>query len=84
LVKTAAFGDDGHTLCSAGGLPIWSPIVDRYLASNNLVLRDRLINAERAPPSRLNTRGRDTFKSHLDGGPNKAFVIGGDRTPERR
>jgi hypothetical protein len=28
-VKTAAFGDDGHTLFNAAGIPIWSPIVDR-------------------------------------------------------
>ena len=79
-VKTAAFGDDGHTLFSAGGIPIWSPIVDRYLASNNLVLRDRLIDISTPnvpSPSSLNKRGRDTFKTYLDSGPNKAFVIGG-------
>jgi dienelactone hydrolase len=30
-VKTASFGDDGHTLFSAAGIPSWSPIVDRFL-----------------------------------------------------
>jgi hypothetical protein len=80
-VKTAAFGDDGHTLFSGAGIPIWSPIVDRFLASNNLVLRDRLIDVAIPgvlPPSSLNDRGRDTFKTYLDSGPNKAFAIGGD------
>jgi dienelactone hydrolase len=79
-VKTAAFADDGHTLFSAGGIPIWSPIVDRYLASNNLVLRNRLIEIatpDVPPPSSLSARGRDTFKTYLDSGPNKAFAIGG-------
>jgi pimeloyl-ACP methyl ester carboxylesterase len=79
-VKTAAFGDDGHTLFSAAGIPIWSPIVDRYLASNNLVLRERLIDVPPPnvpPPSGLNERGRDTFRIYLDSGPNKAFAIGG-------
>ena len=79
-VKTAAFGDDGHALFSAAGLPIWSPIVDKYLASNDLVLRDRLIEMSMPnvpPPSSLNARGRETFKTYLDSGPNKAFVTGG-------
>ena len=79
-VKTAAFGEDGHMLFSASGLPIWSPIVDRYLASNNLVLWERLIEMPTLnlpPPSSLNETGRDTFKTYLDSGPNKAFVIGG-------
>jgi dienelactone hydrolase len=79
-VKTAAFGDDGHTLFNAAGIPIWSPIVDRFLASNNLVLRDRPIDVPAPnvpPPSSLNSRGRDTFKTYLDSGPNKAFAIGG-------
>jgi hypothetical protein len=79
-VKTASFGDDGHTLFSAAGIPIWSPIVDRFLASNNLVLRDRLIDIAAPnvpPPSSLNERGRETFNTYLDSGPNKAFVTGG-------
>ena len=75
-VKTTAFGDDGHTLFSAAGIPIWTPIVDRFLTSNDLALRARLIDYP-APPSSLNGRGRDAFKSYLDSGPNKAFAIGG-------
>lgn len=79
FVKTPPFGDDGHTLFSATGIPIWSPIVDRFLASNNLVLRDRLIEIptpDVPPPQSLNGRGRDTFKTYLESGPNKAFVVG--------
>lgn len=79
FVKTPAFGDDGHMLFGANGIPIWSPIVDRFLASNNLVLRDRLIDfpmPDIAPPQSLNGRGRDTFRTYLESGPNKAFVVG--------
>jgi dienelactone hydrolase len=83
FVKTAAFGDDGHQLfTTAGGIPIWSPIVDRFLAANNLALRDRLIDITLpnvvAPPG-LSSNGRDTFKTYLESGPNKAFAVGNSR-----
>jgi dienelactone hydrolase len=55
FVKTPPFGSDGHQLFEAAtGIPIWSPIVDRFLASNNLVLRDKLIDVplpDVRPPS---------------------------------
>ena len=83
FVKAAAFGDDGHQLfTTAGGIPIWSPIVDRFLAANNLALRDRLIDIAlpnvAAPPG-LSSKGRDTFKTYLESGPNKAFAVGNSR-----
>jgi dienelactone hydrolase len=80
FVGMPAFGDDGHTLFSARGLAIWSPVVDKFLASNSLALRDRLIDLptpDVPPPSSLNARGRETFKTYLDSGPNKAFATGG-------
>ena len=81
LVKTVAFGDDGHQLfTTASGIPIWSPMVDRFLATNNLVLRDRLIDITlpnvAAPPG-LSSQGRETFKTYLESGPNKAFAVAG-------
>ena len=37
FVKTPPFDVDGHQLFSrASGIPVWSPIVDQFLASNNL------------------------------------------------
>jgi dienelactone hydrolase len=82
FIKTPAFGADGHQLFStASGIPIWSPIVDRFMASNNLVLRGTPIEVwspdVAAPPS-LNARGRAAFKTYLDSGPNKAFAVAGD------
>jgi dienelactone hydrolase len=80
LVKTPPFGSDGHQLFQvAGGIPIWSPIVDRFLASNNLVLRDKLVDVplpDVRPPSSLNGGGREAFATYLASGPNKAFAIG--------
>jgi dienelactone hydrolase len=80
LVKAPAFGSDGHQLFSdANGIPIWSPIVDRFLQSNHLALRNRPI--EIAPdlpaPSGLKASGRAAFKTYLRSGPNKAFAVGG-------
>jgi dienelactone hydrolase len=81
FVATPPFGSDGHHLFSAAGIPIWSPIVDRFLMSNNLRQRDRPIDVSSpdlpAPPS-LNARGREAFKTYLDSGPNKAFAVGGN------
>lgn len=55
LVRTPAFGSDGHTLFNENGTAIWAPIVDRFLAANNLVLRDRLLDAP-ARPAQIRTR----------------------------
>jgi dienelactone hydrolase len=79
FVAAPSFGDDGHQLFSAAsGMAIWSPIVDRFLAANKLVLRDRLIDISTpdvAPPSGLGDNGRAAFKSYLESGPNKAFAV---------
>jgi dienelactone hydrolase len=73
------FGDDGHSLFSAAsGIPIWTPMVDRFLADNKLVWRDRPIEIatpDVAPPSSLGDNGRSAFKSYLESGPNKAFAV---------
>jgi dienelactone hydrolase len=83
LVKAPAFGEDGHQLFSAAsGIAVWSPIVDRFLAANNLVLREHPIEITLpnvAPPTSLSSRGREAFKTYLGSGPNKAFAIAGDQ-----
>ena len=81
-VATPPFADDGHTLFNAvDGMPIWSPIVDRFLLANKLALRDGLIDIpvpNVAAPSGLSSRGRDAFRTYLESGPNKAFAVSGD------
>jgi dienelactone hydrolase len=77
-VKVPAFGSDGHQLFGAA-IPIWLPIVDRFLASNNLMLRDKPIDVptpDVAAPAGLSSSGREAFKNYLDSGPNKAFAVG--------
>ncbi|MFY9977319.1 MAG: CocE/NonD family hydrolase [Candidatus Sulfotelmatobacter sp.] len=41
FVNVGPFGADGHHLFSAGGIPIWTPIVDAFLRSQNLNLWDK-------------------------------------------
>jgi dienelactone hydrolase len=41
FVSTGPFGADGHHLFSADGIPIWTPIVDTFLKSQNLNLLNR-------------------------------------------
>ena len=81
-VPTAPFSDDGHKLFDAvDGMPIWSPIVDQFLLANKLALRDGLIDLPLpdvpAPPN-LSSRGRASFKTYLESGPNKAFAVAAD------
>jgi len=50
----------------SSGVAIWSPIVDRFLASQHLMLRERLIEIslrEVAAPASLSAR--DAFKTRL-------------------
>ena len=80
FVGAPRFGDDGHKLFSAQGLSIWLPIADKFLAANHLQWRERPIEVptpDVSPPSSLNARGRETFKTYLESGPNKAFVVSG-------
>ncbi len=81
FVAAPPFGDDGHQLfSSASGVPIWAPIVDRFLADNKLEWRDRLIDiatSDVAAPPSLGGNGRAAFKAYLESGPNKAFAISG-------
>jgi hypothetical protein len=49
LVRAQSFGSDGHMLFGADGVAIWAPIVDRFLKANDLVLRDRLLDAPARP-----------------------------------
>ena len=80
FVAAPAYGSDGHFLFSQpGGIPIWTPIVDRFLESQGLQLRATPIELPRpnvAPPAGLDARGRETFATYLESGPNKAFAIG--------
>jgi dienelactone hydrolase len=79
LVRTPPFGEDGHGLFSAKGIPLWAPIADRFLAANDLAPRAVSIQAaapDGPPPQSLDARGRKAFADYRAGGSNKAFAVG--------
>ena len=79
LFRTPPFGEDGHGLFSAKGIPVWTPIVDRFLAANGLAPRAAPIKVaarDAPPPPSLDARGRESFANYRAGGANKAFAIG--------
>lgn len=80
-IQAPPFGSDGHQLFNAAsGVPVWSPIVDRFLTANYLVFRDRLMDIPvPATPTSLGASGQAAFKTYLESGPNKAFAAGGSR-----
>lgn len=80
-IKAPPFGSDGHQLFSAAnGVPVWSPIVDRFLMANHLVFRDHPMEIPvPSPPAGLSANGRAAFKTYLDSGPNKAFAAAGNQ-----
>ena len=79
LVRTPPFGADGHALFSAKGIPLWTPIVDRFLTTTDLAPHGPPIqatNPDTPPPPSLNARGRQAFADYRLRGSHKAFAIG--------
>jgi dienelactone hydrolase len=77
FIAAPPFGEDGHTLFSLRGIPIWTPMVDQFLKSQNLVLRDAPLPLDVPrvePPSNLSSKGRDEFQIFLLSAPHKAFA----------
>ena len=77
FIATGPFGSDGHELFSQQGAAIWTPLVDDFLLSQHLVLRDTLLPdppPDVASPSPLGPAGRKQFEAYLLGAPHKAFA----------
>ena len=77
FIATGPFGSDGHELFSQQGTPIWTPLVDDFLQSQNLVLRDTLLRdppPDVATPSHLGRDGHKQFEAYLLSAPHKAFA----------
>ncbi len=78
LVMTPPFGEDGHALFTREGTPIWAPLVDRFLAAQELTLRAAPLEVARVaarPPPALNEKGREAFAKFLAGPDHKAFAV---------
>ncbi len=82
FVMSAPFGSDGHALFSRNGTPIWSPLVDAFLARTGLKQRDGLLplwdESTIRYPTGLKTSGREDFARFLGAKPHKAFVTSAD------
>jgi len=77
LINAPAFGDDGHTLFSRG-IPLWTPMVDRFLREQNLGAREVAaapLPPSLSPPPRLGEKGRSAFADYLAASPHKAFAV---------
>ena len=75
--RAPAFGDDGHTLFSRG-IPLWTPMVDRFLREQNLGMRELaaapLRRRFRRRPG-CGEKGRAAFADYLAASPHKAFAV---------
>jgi dienelactone hydrolase len=73
------FGEDGHGLFSLDGIPVWAPMVDAFLASQNLALRKTLLPLPEPPnidpPSQLSRSGRAEFRQFLTLPMHRAFAV---------
>jgi dienelactone hydrolase len=77
FIATGPFGADGHELFSLQGAPIWTALVDEFLISQDLVLRDMLLRdppPEVDSPAHLGRDGRKQFEAYLLNAPHKAFA----------
>src|SRR5271165_7087711 len=79
FVKAAAFRRDGHGLFSMSGTAIWTPLVESFLARQNLTLRTSLLALpappDVAPPAALSENGTTEFRSFLTLPGHKAFAM---------
>jgi dienelactone hydrolase len=77
FIAAGPFGEDGHSLFSLRGIPIWTPLVDQFLKAQNLLLREtplELTAPDVDPPTYLSIRGKDEFQTYLLSAPHKAFA----------
>jgi dienelactone hydrolase len=77
FIASGPFGADGHELFSQQGASIWTALVDDFLLSQKLVLRDTLLldpPPDVATPSHLGSDGHKQFETYLLSAPHKAFA----------
>jgi dienelactone hydrolase len=81
FVAASPFGNDGHSLFSPAGIPVWTPYVDAFLQKHSLTLRDTLLPLPApniAAPAQLGANGRKAFADFLIEAPHKAFAMAAD------
>jgi dienelactone hydrolase len=81
FVAAPAFGNDGHSLFSPAGIPLWTPYVDAFLQKQNLKLRETplpLPVPDLAAPPQLGVSGRNALATYAIDAPHKAFAVAPD------
>ncbi len=82
FIRAPAFGEDGHSLFSRAGIPLWTGYVDAFLKEQKLVLRSSPLPAPVPPalaaPNALSTSGKKSFADYLLSPPHKAFAVARD------
>jgi dienelactone hydrolase len=83
FVSAGPFGTDGHRLFSEAGIPIWTSMVDSFLQSQKLVLRETLLALPEPPPgidapAQLSEHGRAEFHQFLTFPVHRAFAVSAD------
>jgi dienelactone hydrolase len=61
FVDAPSFGNDGHRLFSAAGMPIWAPLIDRFLREQNLASRDPIAAPRRRFRHLAGLAGKDAM-----------------------
>jgi dienelactone hydrolase len=79
FVSAGPFSTDGHALFSLGGIRIWPSIVDDFLKTQNLVLRQTLLALPEPPaidpPTQLSASGISDFRRFLTFPTHRAFAV---------
>jgi dienelactone hydrolase len=79
FIATPPFGNEGHALFTAAGIPVWTSYVDDFLKSQSLILRARPLSLPPVPriptPSGLAPSGKPSFAAYLAGPGEKAFAL---------
>jgi hypothetical protein len=81
LVIAPAYQSEGHYLFSTAGIPEWTPLLDQFLKSQNLVLRSEplpLTTVHLKMPPHLSGGGKKDFDAYLKSAPHKAFAVAND------
>jgi dienelactone hydrolase len=81
FIRAAAFRHDGHALFSSGGIPLWTPMVDSFLAAQHLQLRSDLLPLptppDVPPPGALPVEAQGEWRSFLTYPGHSAFAVSG-------
>ncbi|MDR3477677.1 MAG: CocE/NonD family hydrolase [Gammaproteobacteria bacterium] len=82
MIQPGPYQKEGHFLFSTTGIPIWTPLVDTFLANHGIALTKTLLPLPQpknlpAPPN-LSSHGKSDFAAYLRSPPHKAFATAVD------